>query len=126
MFKTLLSALFLFGATLGAAPSVAPADRLSPAQLKALVKKKGVQFIDIRTPEEYAEGHIKGAKLLPLDQLSERFGELDKKRPVVLVCRSGNRTTAAWSFLKGKGFSKVRHLEGGLNRWTAEGGALER
>lgn len=126
MLKALLSALFLAATSLGAAQSVAVADRLSPAQMKLAVKKKGVQFLDIRTPEEYAEGHIKGAKLLPLDELPQRFSELDKKRPVVLVCRSGNRTTVAWNFLKGKGFSKVSHLDGGLRRWTAEGGALER
>ena len=126
MLKILLAAFALLSSSLAAAGSVAEADRLSPAQLKLAVKKKGVQFLDIRTPEEYAEGHIKGVKLLPLDELPQRFSELDKKRPVVLVCRSGNRTTVAWNFLKDKGFSKVSHLECGLKRWTAEGGALER
>lgn len=86
-----------------------------------------VQVIDVRQPEEFdgSLGHIRGAKLIPLDQLAARSGEIDAGRPVVAVCRSGARSAQAVVMLQRAGFGEVANLAGGLLRWRAEGCAVE-
>jgi glyoxylase-like metal-dependent hydrolase (beta-lactamase superfamily II)/rhodanese-related sulfurtransferase len=82
-----------------------------------------LQLVDVREKEEFtgALGHIAGARLIPLGQLTERLVELDKQRPVVAICRSGARSAQATNLLKAAGFSKVANLTGGMLRWRAEG-----
>ncbi len=75
-------------------------------QLKALVARKA-QLVDVRTPGEFAGAHAPGSVNIPLDQLGRRTGELDKARPVILVCASGSRSAMATSLLKGQGFEAV-------------------
>lgn len=86
-----------------------------------------VQIVDVRESEEFSGplGRIGGAMLIPLGELSERTGELDKMRPVVAVCRSGARSAQATNILKVAGFAKVANLAGGMLRWRAEGHAVE-
>ena len=81
-----------------------------------------IQVIDVREPQEFSDtlGHIRGARSLPLSQLSERAGELDQNRPVVTVCRSGARSAQATVLLQKAGFSEVANLAGGMLRWRAE------
>ena len=81
-----------------------------------------VQVVDVREPEEFdgALGHVAGAKLLPLGELVARAGELDKARPVVVVCRSGARSAQATVLLRNQGFSRVANLAGGMLRWRAQ------
>jgi len=86
-----------------------------------------VQVIDVRQPDEFdgSLGHIRGAKLIPLDQLAARSGEIDAARPVVTVCRSGTRSAQAVVMLQRSGFGEVANLAGGMLRWRAEGCAVE-
>ncbi|NMF90747.1 MBL fold metallo-hydrolase [Aromatoleum petrolei] len=86
-----------------------------------------VQVIDVRQPEEFdgSLGHIRGARLIPLDQLAARSGDIDAGRPVVAVCRSGTRSAQAVVMLQRAGFSEVANLAGGMLRWRAEGCAVE-
>ena len=70
-------------------------------------------------------GHIHGAILIPLGQLTARASELDKAKPVVAVCRSGARSAQATILLKQAGFAKVANLTGGMLRWRADGCAVE-
>ncbi|NMG28154.1 MBL fold metallo-hydrolase [Aromatoleum evansii] len=86
-----------------------------------------VQVIDVRQPDEFdgSLGHIGGAKLIPLDQLAARSGEIDKARPVVAVCRSGARSAQAVVLLQRAGFGEVANLAGGMLRWRAEGCPVE-
>lgn len=108
-------------------PKLPAAARLSPAQVKeAIAGAPGLQVIDVRTPGEYKDGHIAGAKLIPLQALGNRSGEIDKSRLVILVCRSGSRSAQAYKLLSGQGFDKLQHLEGGLSRWVTEGNAVQR
>lgn len=74
-------------------------------------------IIDVRQPEEYARGHIPGARLIPLDQLPQRVGELEPGAEIVAVCRSGNRSGMAAEWLTAQGFLRVRNLRGGLKAW---------
>ena len=72
------------------------------------------QLIDVRQPDEVAEGTLPGAVNIPLDVLPQRIDELDRGRRVVLLCRSGGRSTMAAEFLTEAGFADVVNLSGGM------------
>ena len=80
-------------------------------------------IIDIRTPEEYNEGHIQNA--LNIDFYAETFSEdldkLDKSKTYFIYCRSGNRSGRAMSIMKDLGFREVYNLSAGITEWIAEG-----
>ena len=80
------------------------------------------QVLDVREPDEFTGslGHIAGAKLIPLGSLMQRFSEIKKDKPVVVVCRSGARSAQATVMLRGAGFAKVANLAGGMLRWRAQ------
>lgn len=83
--------------------------------------QQGALMLDVRTPEEWQAGHIPGATLIPLDQLSARSGELPPGQEIVIYCRSGNRSAQALSMLKEMGWENISSLEGGINDWIASG-----
>jgi rhodanese-related sulfurtransferase len=72
------------------------------------------QLIDVRGPDEVASGTLPGAVNIPLGDLEDRFGELDRSRRLVLLCRSGGRSTIAAELLAGAGFEDVVNLVGGM------------
>ena len=80
-----------------------------------------VQIVDVREPDEWAEGHIPEAVLIPLGQLPARTGELDPERPVVVVCRSGNRSLTGADILLRAGFRDAKSLAGGMIAWAQAG-----
>lgn len=71
------------------------------------------QLVDVRNPAEYAAGALPGARSIPLATLPDRITELDPARPVVLYCRSGNRSVIAAALLEARGFGDVCDVEGG-------------
>lgn len=77
------------------------------------------QVIDVREPWEWAIARIEGSRLLPLDDLARRLGELDPRREVVAVCHHGVRSLAAQQLLRGAGFTSWS-LEGGIDAWARE------
>jgi rhodanese-related sulfurtransferase len=81
-----------------------------------------IQIIDVREAAEFTDtlGHISGARLLPLADLSKRLDEIDRTRPVVAVCRSGARSAQAVVLLNKAGFAQVANLAGGMLRWWAQ------
>jgi sulfur dioxygenase len=86
-----------------------------------------IQIVDVREPEEFegSLGHIRGARLLPLGELSARVAELAPDRPIVTVCRSGARSAQATILLQQAGVQQVANLTGGMLRWRAEGLPVE-
>jgi glyoxylase-like metal-dependent hydrolase (beta-lactamase superfamily II)/rhodanese-related sulfurtransferase len=86
-----------------------------------------VAVIDVREPDEYLGplGHIRGATLIPLGQLTHRVDELPRDRPLVMVCRSGARSAQATVLLQRAGFPQVANLNGGMLRWRADGHPVE-
>ncbi|MSQ64713.1 MAG: MBL fold metallo-hydrolase [Betaproteobacteria bacterium] len=80
------------------------------------------QLLDVREPAEFTGslGRIAGAKLIPLGSLTQRSSEIDKDKPVVVVCRSGARSAQATVMLKNAGFNRVANLAGGMLRWRAQ------
>jgi sulfur-carrier protein adenylyltransferase/sulfurtransferase len=84
-----------------------------------------ITIIDVRQPNEYQNGHIPGAILMPLPQLVEKINNIDTHKPTVVYCASGNRSRIAAQVLASKGFEEVINLAGGiraLNSQTAIGG----
>ncbi len=90
-------------------------------------RARDVQVLDVREADEFNGplGHITGAILIPLGELSGRFGELSHDRPVVAVCRAGSRSAQAISILQQNGFTDVANLTGGMLRWRAEAHPVE-
>lgn len=84
----------------------------------------GAQLIDVRVEHEWEVGHIAGATHLPLDELAERAGEIDKERPVVLYCRGGTRSTMAAAALADAGYDAAK-LTDGIVGWSEAGLALD-
>jgi len=81
----------------------------------------GAFILDVREPDEWAAGHIPGATLIPLGQLTARAGEVPTDRDVVVVCRSGNRSAQGRDILRAAGLTQVTSMAGGMKAWTAAG-----
>ena len=84
------------------------------------------QVVDVREPWEFQRGHVPGAMLIPLGQLSDRLNELDPEHPVAVICASGNRSQSAAALLGQKGFKTVYNILGGTGAWTQSGLKVER
>lgn len=80
----------------------------------------GAIVVDVREPAEYVGGHVPGAVLMPMGQLPSRLAELDRTRPVYLICESGARSSSMASFLARAGFD-VRSVAGGTAAWLQAG-----
>ncbi|HXH73234.1 MAG TPA: rhodanese-like domain-containing protein [Mariprofundaceae bacterium] len=83
-------------------------------------------FLDVRTPEEYAAGHIPGAKLIPLPELPHRLNEVPKDRQVYVYCHSGKRSARAATLLGGQGFTNIENVVGGIVAWQGAGYPVEK
>ncbi|MFT3894201.1 MAG: MBL fold metallo-hydrolase [Anaerolineales bacterium] len=82
--------------------------------------------VDVREPWEYRQGHVPGAVLIPLGQLSARLKELDPAHPVAVICASGSRSQSAAALLGQKGFKTVYNILGGTGAWMYSGLEFER
>jgi len=82
-------------------------------------------IVDVREPWEFRQGHVPGARLIPLGQLSSRVKELDPEKPVAVICASGNRSQSAAALLGQKGFKTVYNVSGGTGAWKYSGLELE-
>ena len=83
-------------------------------------------LIDIREPDEHATGVAPGAKLLPMSQLASRAGEIpaDPGKPVLLICRTQNRSSAVLQALREHGYAHARYVQGGMSEWARRGWPL--
>jgi rhodanese-related sulfurtransferase len=109
--------------------AIEPVDT-KPVKIERAVKQltDGAQLLDVRTKEEWNEGHIKGATLVTVTEegfLDKAKAALDSKKPVVVYCRSGKRSAMAAEQLRTAGFT-VYDLDGGITAWTAAGKPVEK
>ncbi len=118
--RTLLLAATLF---IGLFSAFAQSDRLQPQAFQQMIGKNGAQLIDVRTPEEFAKGHIEGAR--NIDWLGSDFmaqaAKLDKTKPVLLYCAAGGRSEEALEAMKMAGYSKAMDMSSGFNGWKKAG-----
>jgi thioredoxin len=86
-----------------------------------------VQLIDVRTPEEFSQGHLKGALNYDINsaEFENRLSALDKAKPVMVYCLSGGRSTAAADLMANKGFTEVYNMRGGIMKWNAAGKPID-
>ena len=100
-----------------AAQSTTP---VSEKKFSRLMKKQNAVLLDVRTSEEYQEGHIPGALLIDVnkqDDFLQQVQKLDKSKRYLLYCRSGKRSEKALVLMKENGFRKIFHLEDGFEGW---------
>ena len=109
----------LFGQVMGGTA----VKNITPVELQQkLENKESVLVLDVRQPDEYShDGHIKGARLMPLGTLRSRMGELPSNTPIICVCRSGARSRTACELLQSQGFSDVSNMGGGMIGWKRSG-----
>jgi rhodanese-related sulfurtransferase len=86
--------------------------------------QEGAALVDVRQPQEYAEAHVPGAVLVPMDQLGARVDELDRDRPLFVICRSGHRSAVVAEALGASGFDAV-NVAGGTVAWVRSGRAYD-
>lgn len=110
----LLLALALPVAVQASRPAVSPA-----AVAEIMARDDAPLLLDVRTPEEFAQGHLPGAVLIPHDQLAQRLDEIEKERWVLVYCRSGARASKAQDVLEEAGI-EVRQIDGSWLRWQEE------
>ena len=81
----------------------------------------GADVIDVREPDEYTNGHVPGAKLIPLGQLGSRIQELPEGRPLYVICATGARSMRAATALQNQAGIEVVNVAGGTKAWIASG-----
>jgi rhodanese-related sulfurtransferase len=117
-------------ATLSSAKGPAAAA-VQPMSQDALLQRLAqnpdhLYLLDVRSAQEFSEGHIAGAVNVPYDQLATRLAEVPKNKDVVLYCRSGRRAGIAADVLAANGYTRVSHLEGDMIAWTETGRPVEK
>jgi phage shock protein E len=132
--KTILPAFLLFASACTAVPSASTAPHAMPATANAAASSApavivdgkeahrlvaaGVTVVDVRTPEEFADGHVPGALNIPYDEVGARLREIGPpSTPVLLYCYSGGRAATAARTLQEKGFARIYNMEE-YDRWV--------
>jgi phage shock protein E len=112
------------GPTAAAAPAAGAA--LDATDFAAALKRPGTTVIDVRTPAEYAQGHLPGAVNLDVSSpdFTTRLATLDPAAPYAVYCHSGNRSGTAVAEMASMGFTGAYHLAGGIGAWQDAGGEV--
>ncbi|MCE9514418.1 MAG: rhodanese-like domain-containing protein [Mycobacterium sp.] len=102
--------------------------RVGTGEFAAVIEQPGTQIIDVRTPEEFADGHIAGAVNIPVQQpdFATRIAALDPNTTYAVYCRSGNRSQPAVAAMEEAGITTIYELDSGTKGWTAAGQPLTR
>jgi rhodanese-related sulfurtransferase len=96
---------------------------VTPEEMQAILETEDMQLVDVRTPKEYKEGHIKNSQNIDYNSptFDEDISKLDKTKPVILYCKSGKRSAKCSEKLIKAGFEKIYELEGGITEWKFKG-----
>jgi len=120
--KTSLLVIALIIITFFVLPNIlraSAATDISQNDFIALQKSKAdFVLLDVRSAEEYAQGHIKGAVNISHSEISRRMNELPVDKDIIMYCRSGRRVGVAANILAKNGFSKLFHISGDMNNWV--------
>jgi sulfur-carrier protein adenylyltransferase/sulfurtransferase len=108
-------------ACLAHAPGPGPVPAMEPQELARRIQRGDpLDLVDVREPDEWAEGRIEGARLVPLSTLDDALATFERTREVVVYCTRGSRSAAAVLQLRAAGVERVCHLAGGILRWQCE------
>ena len=118
--KNLLIALTLLSTTAFAAD---PVKHVQSAEAATIIAEGKTVIVDVRTAEEFKEGHIKGAKNIDVmsDDFEAQLAKLDKTQPTLVHCQAGGRSSRALKTFEKLGFTQVIHLDDGFGGWEAAG-----
>jgi rhodanese-related sulfurtransferase len=125
MFKKLSLSLIAALTGLTACNTNAAYKNVSVGDLKAANEPNRL-ILDVRQPNEFSDGHVPGAKLIPLGELEARLSDVPNDAAVYVICRSGNRSKTASDILTKNGKTDVRNVQGGTLAWQAAGFPVER
>jgi rhodanese-related sulfurtransferase len=120
----LASSTVIFTACTGVAQKEGTINKtINPTEFEQKLKQSEIQLIDVRTPEEYADGGITGSVNLNYNSadFEQRIGQLDKNKTVLVYCLSGGRSGKAANQMNSMGFKEVYNMQGGLVQWRSEG-----
>lgn len=130
MKKAILICLFLgFLSCKGQEKKAATFIDVNVEEFQKMIEKNGAQLIDVRTPAEYENGHLKDALLINYmasDFKAKAFKNLDKTKPVLVYCASGGRSAKSAKLYKEAGFTKVYNLLGGFRAWKSKDLEIEK
>jgi phage shock protein E len=106
--------------------STSAVSNVDSSGFQQAISQPGVVVIDVRTPDEFAAGHIAGAQNINVEDanFSTAIGTLDKQATYAVYCRSGRRSAVATDAMAQAGFTSLVNLNGGVADWTASGGQL--
>lgn len=104
--------------------TIPPILEVDPVEARRLFTR-GAFALDVRESDEFAAGHVAGARLIPLGQLLEQLAALPRDRTVVVVCRSGRRSGEAVRLMQQAGFERAVNLAGGMLAWRRAGLPVE-
>lgn len=98
-------------------------EDVKPAEAKKMMNDEGVVVLDVRTDDEWNEGHLEGAEHIDFysEDFDQQLADLPKDKEYVVYCHSGNRSGQAVQKMKKAGFENVHNLEGGISAWKREG-----
>ena len=135
LFVLLLGASLALAACGGSGETTAPAadeidiNALAPSidvqTAYAARSNPTVFMLDVREPDEYDAGHIPGITLIPMGEIPDRLGEIPTDVPVIVTCRTGNRSGQVVDFLREQGFTNVHNMYGGIVAWQKAGYEVE-
>lgn len=128
MYTATFRAILAFVMTTACALAFAAQFNTIDVQQAQSMFRQGALVLDVREPHEYAEVHAQGALLVPLAQLKARSNEFRafENKPVVLICRSGQRSAVAAEMLAQQGFKQVHNVQGGIIAWEKAGLPVKR
>lgn len=120
--KVLSLAILFFGLTSCLKNQADGVQVLDVAKYEKNMAQPDVQLVDVRTPEEFTEGHLENAINIDVtaDDFDAKVASLDKEKPVMVYCKSGGRSAKASARLKELGFKNITDLEGGITNWKSE------
>jgi len=103
-----------------------PFTRIDVKEAEEMMQRSDVAVIDVRNPDEYANGHVPNATLIPVNSVYARREELPKDKDLIFVCAVGQRSALAAEMAAAAGFTRLYNLEGGTDAWIKAGMPAEK
>lgn len=119
--SVLLLLLLLLGLLASSAVAGVARDLSAVEAREMLQKDTKILLLDVRTPGEYRQVRLAGARLIPIEQLLQRIDELPRDRPIIVYCAVGARSSQVLRYLAGQGYPEVYNLYGGIAAWQLRG-----
>jgi rhodanese-related sulfurtransferase len=131
LYSAILVSILIVAIVSGCLSSTTPAEKVkhvdvSVQQAKEMIDRGEVFILDVRTQEEYDEGHIMGSILIPVDELDRRLTELPREKKILVYCSTGHRSLTASEKLENSGFTQLYNMKGGITEWKNAGFDIEK